>query len=323
MRKRPVVSCYVLAILLPAIGLAQTNQHNISTVTRVQVFVDHVNVRLEPAASAPSVTLAPIGSELQVIAVVGEWYRVRLPRDEWGFERSGYVHAEGVRPLATAGEMVAGVSSRSAVPDGKPTVAVLDFDFGTVQQWWEGNWDVGKGIADLLADRVLADGNVRLLERRRLHDVMSEQDLARSGRTESSTVERGELVGAKYLITGTVTKFGGESQNVSAAGMGGGWIGGVLGVVGLKRTYANVSISCRLVDSRTGEVLLSAEGTGRSVRKGLLLGGGAANGGKAGGAGIDMSRSDFQNTILGEATQKAVHDAATKLLALLKARPGT
>ena len=30
----------------------------------------------------------------------------------------------------------------------RPTVSVFDLDFGSVQQWWSGNWDIGKGIAD-------------------------------------------------------------------------------------------------------------------------------------------------------------------------------
>jgi len=29
-------------------------------------------------------------------------------------------------------------------------VSVMDFEFGTVQRWWDGNWDIGKGISDLL-----------------------------------------------------------------------------------------------------------------------------------------------------------------------------
>jgi hypothetical protein len=34
----------------------------------------------------------------------------------------------------------------------RPTVAILDFDYATVQRWWEGNWDIGKGISDLIVD---------------------------------------------------------------------------------------------------------------------------------------------------------------------------
>ena len=46
-----------------------------------------------------------------------------------------------------------------AAQSKRPTVALLDFDFGTVQQWWSGNWDIGKGIADLLVDELVNDGS--------------------------------------------------------------------------------------------------------------------------------------------------------------------
>ena len=42
------------------------------------------------------------------------------------------------------------VASAQSARASRPTVAVLDLDFGSVQQWWSGNWDIGKGVADLL-----------------------------------------------------------------------------------------------------------------------------------------------------------------------------
>jgi hypothetical protein len=39
-------------------------------------------------------------------------------------------------------------ASGAFAQSGRPTVAVSDFDYGTVQRWWEGNWDIGKGISD-------------------------------------------------------------------------------------------------------------------------------------------------------------------------------
>ena len=45
-----------------------------------------------------------------------------------------------------------------AAQSTRPTVALLDFDFGSVQQWWSGNWDIGKGISDMLVDELVNDG---------------------------------------------------------------------------------------------------------------------------------------------------------------------
>ena len=46
----------------------------------------------------------------------------------------------------------------------RPTVALLDFDFDTVQQWWSGNWDIGQGIADMMVDELVNDGSFRSLK---------------------------------------------------------------------------------------------------------------------------------------------------------------
>ena len=34
-------------------------------------------------------------------------------------------------------------------------VFILDFEFGTVERWWSGNWNIGKGISDMLVDELL------------------------------------------------------------------------------------------------------------------------------------------------------------------------
>jgi hypothetical protein len=45
----------------------------------------------------------------------------------------------------------------AAAQSTRATVALIDFDFGTIDHWW-GNQDIGKGIADLLVDGIVDDG---------------------------------------------------------------------------------------------------------------------------------------------------------------------
>jgi curli biogenesis system outer membrane secretion channel CsgG len=71
----------------------------------------------------------------------------------------------------------------------------------------------------------------------------------------------------------------------------------------------------RIIDTTTGEILASAKGEGTSSRSGLLLGGGGGGWGGGGGGEISMGSSDFRETILGEATDKAVKDVVAKLVA--------
>src|SRR6266516_1368852 len=66
----------------------------------------------------------------------------------------------------------------------RPTVALLDFDYGTVQQWWSGNQDIGKGIADMIVDELVNDGSFRVIERKRLDAILAEQNFSASDRAD-------------------------------------------------------------------------------------------------------------------------------------------
>ena len=91
----------------------------------------------------------------------------------------------------------------------------------------------------------------------------------------------------KYLVVGSVTKFGTENSNKSFSGGGYGSAFG-LGSVGTSKGKANVAITARIIDITTAEIMASAKGDGTSKRSGLLLGGG---GGGGGGGGSAVSRS--------------------------------
>lgn len=206
--------------------------------------------------------------------------------------------------------------AQSQTKSERPTVAVLDFEFGSIQQWWSGNQDIGKGISDLIVDELVNDGSFRVIERKRLDAIVAEQNLAQSDRADPSAktlAQIGRLLGVKYLIVGSVTKFGTE-QNEKR--VGGGVFGGKFGVgdVGTSKGKASVAITARIIDTATGEIMASAKGDGTSKRSGLLLGGGGG-GGVAGVGHISFGSSDFHDTILGEATDMAVKATTAKLIA--------
>ena len=187
----------------------------------------------------------------------------------------------------------------------RPTVAVMDFDFGTVNEHWWGNYDIGKGMADQVVDALLEDGTFRVIERKKLDTVLAEQDFARSDRADPSAAKLakvGKVLGVKYIISGSITKFGGEEKNYG----GGGLVSGRLGGLGLKKAKTEVTLTARMIDATTGEILASAKGEGVS-KKGGGIKVGALGGG--GGAGFSMSSSDYKASAIGEA-----QEAATKLL---------
>jgi curli biogenesis system outer membrane secretion channel CsgG len=200
----------------------------------------------------------------------------------------------------------------------KKLVTIMNFDYGTVQNYVQAifgsNQDIGKGISDMLVDKLLKDGKYRLIERSALDKILSEQNFSNSDRADSNTAAKiGKVLGVDAIIIGSITQFGRDDQhtNVGGGGYGLGKFG--LGGVGVGKAKAVVAITARVINVSTGEILASVQGTGESTRSSTsLLGGGGGWSGGGGGA-LDMGSSNFANTILGEATHKAVDDVGAKL----------
>ena len=225
-----------------------------------------------------------------------------------GFRRIVLVFAAiGVSCAASA-------AAQELLPSATPTVAIMEFDFAAVHQWWAVELEIGRGIADLFADGLVNDGGYRVVERRFLQAILAEQDLAadpdRSDSSNANLVRAGKLVGAHYLVVGSVTRFGTESET---AGGGGGLVGRALGLglLGREKGKAVVGMTARLVDTSTGVVIASVTSEATSSRSGLLLGGLTLKGF----AGFSMRSSGFRETILGEATERAVRQLVEQLVA--------
>lgn len=198
----------------------------------------------------------------------------------------------------------------------KKRVAVQNFEFGTVSRWWSGDWDVGKGISDLIVTQLVKDGTYSVVERKLLDEVLREQDFSNSDRADARTAAKiGKVLGVNAIIVGSVTQFGFEDKNFKLDAVGG-VIGGGLGLGGFgkKKSKAIVVVDARMVDTTTGEILAVATGKGESKRDSFSGFGGGAGGRGFGGAGIDMGSSNFQNTIVGEATRKCIEALSVELI---------
>src|SRR5436190_17546082 len=185
--------------------------------------------------------------------------------------------------VAAACAMLGWIGSAQAqtAKSKKKSVAVMDFDFGTVGYHWWGDYDIGKGMADQVVDELVNEGSFRVIERKKLDTVLAEQDFSNSDRADPSAAKLakiGKVLGVRYIISGSITKFGGEEKNYG----GGGLVGGKIGGLGLKKAKTYVTLTARMVDATTGEVLLSAKGEGLSTKGGGIKVGGAGGGGGAG-----------------------------------------
>lgn len=89
-----------------------------------------------------------------------------------------------------------------------PTVAVLDFT-GFMMGESGNSVNLGKAVSAMLITEFSLRDDLRVIERARLNDLLTEQRLALSGRVdESSASEIGRLLGARYVIHGQVTSLG-------------------------------------------------------------------------------------------------------------------
>ena len=201
-----------------------------------------------------------------------------------------------------AGTSAAALGAQSSE---KPALVVMGFESGTVSAQIQdkrgfgailasmhgGNREsydpaqLGIGISDMLVERLLESGEFRLLDR---------------GLTDAAR-------NARYIVTGSVTRFGFEEHNVGgfAATMA------TMGLLSYKQHKTEVTLTARVINAATGEIIASFSGEGVSNKGGgLRVVGIGANGG----GGADASSANFRSTAIGQATGRAVNDLAAKIL---------
>ena len=202
----------------------------------------------------------------------------------------------------------------------KKRVIVDEFDYSTVQTQVQAVFntqqDIGKGIRAMLVKRIADANNLVVVERAKIQNIMKEQDFNASNRVKQGSGARvGQISGADALLSGDIVVFGRDDKKRSVKG--GGLFGSVIGGIAASKNEdkAVVVVDYRLIDAETSEVIATGEARGESVRKGNALGaiGGALGKGIAG-VQVDMTSSNFAQTIIGEATQ----DCVNKLADILK-----
>jgi len=224
-------------------------------------------------------------------------------------------------PAASAPVVSASLPSSPPPPAsaGKKRVIVDEFDYSTVmtavQSVFGTQQNIGKGIRAMLVTRVAKDGKLVVVERAKMNQLLKEQDFNAGNRVKQGKGARvGQVSGADALLTGDIVVFGRDDKKSSVKG--GGFAGRVIGGIASSKSEdkAVVVIDYRLVDAETSEIIATGEARGESVRKGNALAGiGGVLGKGAAGLEVDMTSSNFAQTIIGEATQ----DCVDKLAAIL------
>ena len=227
---------------------------------------------------------------------------------------------------APAPEPAPVASAPAPAPSGPPTqaekkrVIVDEFDYSTVkssvQAVFNTQADIGKGIRAMLVKRVADANQLVVVERAKVNELMAEQDRNASNRVKQGSGARvGRISGADAVLAGDIVVFGRDDKktNIGGGGFGGRAFGGLH--IKKEEDKAVVVIDYRLIDAETSEVIATGEARGESQRKSSGIGGlGGLWGGGGGGGGVDMTSSNFGQTIIGEATQDCVNKLADILL---------
>ena len=154
--------------------------------------------------------------------------------------------------------------AQSGAGRGRPTVSVPDFR-NTVTQpvwWWQG--PVAADLSAALANELQSTGQLQVVERRQVKEVLSEQEMAELGlvRKNGNAARKGQMTGARYIVLGTLTSY---DTNVESKSSGNSF--GLLGFGKQNRqqeTKDYVAIDVRVVDSTTGEIIGTRTVEGRA-----------------------------------------------------------
>jgi curli biogenesis system outer membrane secretion channel CsgG len=201
-------------------------------------------------------------------------------------------------------------------------MAVAAFDYSAVKNQVTGLFNndvnIGQGIRAMLTVKMGQSKSVTLVEREKLSNIDTE--IARgatAGNDQGKKAKKGRIVGADAMLFGDIVIFGRDDKSKGGKGGGCSALGPFYsrlcagGGAFSKEEKAVVAINLRIVDTETSEVIATAEARGESLRKSKDFSGFLGSAWKGGGGGqVDMTSSNFADTIIGEATQDAVNKIA-------------
>lgn len=185
-------------------------------------------------------------------------------------------------------------SSSDSVP---PRIAVSSFEN---RSGFDGQWQLGSGMADLLVSELVASRRFVVLERANLPSVVDELSRQREQMfRKEGRLDEGRLENARYLIRGVVTDF-------SQTGGGALWMAIRRLLIGSGGYTARVGLTLTIVEIESGRIVDSVQCSGKA-RAGSTFA-------QADYKGVQFGGRLFFQTPLGKATTSAVRQGLRKVL---------
>ncbi|MCC6796481.1 MAG: hypothetical protein IT366_15280 [Candidatus Hydrogenedentes bacterium] len=174
-------------------------------------------------------------------------------------------------------------------------------------------WDEGPVMGAMLSDSLMQTGRFLVVERPKLDNALKEQDLSAAGRINQQTARQiGQIVGAQFLIQGTVTQFEpGESGQSGRVGIPIGGFGSV-GIGGSKVT-SKIAMTLRIIDLTTTVVLSTHKAENTATHKSI--------GADVYAKGFSVGGDQFKKTPLGETAEGCISKCVDHITATLGNQP--
>ncbi|MFH2048494.1 MAG: CsgG/HfaB family protein [bacterium] len=129
---------------------------------------------------------------------------IRLPRELWPAELSD----QWYKLQQISGQLVC---DKDKAGDFK-TIAIMEFDNFSIGKYQEELGPIGKALADFFEHDFGKISDFKVVERNKINFVMKELELQKSGSVDQATaVKVGKLLGAHYMVFGSVTQLDGKS----------------------------------------------------------------------------------------------------------------
>jgi curli biogenesis system outer membrane secretion channel CsgG len=151
--------------------------------------------------------------------------------------------------LAVCAALLAALFALPAAAAGdKPRIAVLEIlNKADNQYWWHGG---GEAAQDVFVTELVKSGKFSVIERERLNAIMQEKGLNLSGDIDPATaMQIGKLLGADYMLAGSVTEYGEDSAEAHGRGVRG------LPGFGVGKKNFTAAIDARIFNVSTGEIV--------------------------------------------------------------------
>ncbi len=171
-----------------------------------------------------------------------------------------------------------------------PRVAILEFPSAPNAHECGGWGGHQQQMSDVLRDLFTTEisershNKLRLVERARMADIKGELAFQQSGDVDGATAQKvGKLLGAKYMLTGKITRFACKVSDMSTGwGVGAvvgkvtksGLAGAIAGDANMKKASFSGRLDARLIEVETGEILVAFKDDNKSSDLSVKVAGG-------------------------------------------------